>query len=76
MVMEVVMHCVVDLLHFFIVEIEYKAGGGMIDDTLIDELLSSDHLLSIIVKLRQGSGKGWKGMVIKRPQSQKAPERP
>ena len=49
----------------------------MIDDTLIiDELLSSDHLLSIIVKLRQGSGKGWKGMVIKRPQSQKAPERP
>ena len=48
----------------------------MIDDTLIDELLSSDYLLSIIVKLRQGSGKGWKGMVIKRPQSQKAPERP
>ena len=40
----------------------------MIDDTLIDELLSSDHLLSIIVKLRQGSGKVRQGMVIKRPQ--------
>ena len=26
-------------------EIKYKAGGGMINDTLIDELLSSDYLL-------------------------------